>query len=557
MTHQVDVNGVIHEFPDEATPEMMQEALKHESNQQRIDAYTGILERPAKRLGEDAWSLLKDIGNTAGQGIPSALNQLFNDPKSLGKNVAAGASGILPNIYNSVLKTPSYLAHLGSDQLSNMIKKYTPQIPTEDVENFFGGKPKNQEDVDVRRLTGLAPIGLPIAKAGIKGVVNTGKGIVNTGIDAFRNVKPLEEALEKSGKEVESATQEAAPVKPGMINEPKNELEHIENEIGKHINAEGSHDVNASTAFVKRADSIEDYWSDAYKKFMTKIEDSKFHMPEKAMDNIGYDMDAIVKRVQAGANPRTVVKEMEKEALANQNPFYKNLISKAPTAKDTNAADFLAKHKDFRDALGGLKKDLNSDRYGSMEKQTIREAINKAKEVEKQIKKTLEEGLGEFKPEYDWLNKGFSEQIYPLRDNPVVEAARNGKLSDNIIKSIRTNEPGMPLVREIVKNDPELLRNVVGQRYMAKPSEIHSPNELMREYLDEMPEFKKLLKTKENILKKSSERKDISLKEKMRIEKELKDMKDKKSSARTKLKYVGGAALGYMGLSEAKKFFHL
>ena len=36
MVQQVDINGQIHEFPDEATPEMMEAALKKESASQKI-----------------------------------------------------------------------------------------------------------------------------------------------------------------------------------------------------------------------------------------------------------------------------------------------------------------------------------------------------------------------------------------------------------------------------------------------------------------------------------------------------------------------------------------
>ena len=37
MVQQVDVDGEIHEFPDEATPEMMQGALKKEAARQQFE----------------------------------------------------------------------------------------------------------------------------------------------------------------------------------------------------------------------------------------------------------------------------------------------------------------------------------------------------------------------------------------------------------------------------------------------------------------------------------------------------------------------------------------
>jgi len=170
----------------------------------------------------------------------------------------------------------------------------------------------------------------------------------------------------------------------------------------------------------------------------------------------------------------------------------------------------------------------------------------------------LREGLGEFKPEFDWINKGYAEQVFPLRKNPIVKAAQKGKLPKNIAESLRTNESGMPLMREIVRQDPELLRNVIGQRYKINPADVHHPDALMREYLDEMPQFKRLLQQKESILKKTAARKDISLKEKVRLEKQLSEIKaakEKEISQMTKAKkrakkkitkaaLIGGTTLG-------------
>jgi hypothetical protein len=130
-------------------------------------------------------------------------------------------------------------------------------------------------------------------------------------------------------------------------------------------------------------------------------------------------------------------------------------------------------------------------------------------------------------------------------------------------EALRTNEPGMPLMRELVRQDPELLRNVVGQRYKINPADVHHPDALMREYIDEMPQFKRLLQKKESIMKKTAARKDISLKEKIRLEKELSEIKKSKESeinqlkrekkqAKKKIKKgvigAGGAIGGYMGL---------
>jgi len=434
---------------------------------------------------------------------------------------------------------------------------------------FQPGSPENKAQLEDMIMsmagvpgagTGMTMVGRNIP--GIKEALVGTKNLAVKGYDKLKNlvssakqdIAPFEQKAQQAGKAHELASIEAEGVKPGLYQTPANELQDIEHEIGKHINIEGAHDVRAATGISERAKSVEKFWGDAFKQFEEKVKDSKFNMPESAMGNLSYDMEEVMKRLQQGDDPKKVVQQMQKEA---QNPFYEELISNAPTSKDINAGDFLAKYRDFRDALGGLKQDLKSERYGSVEKKSIKKAIEKGKLMEADIKNALNEGLGEFKPEFDWLNKGYSEQVFPLRKNPVIKAAKKGKLSTNIMKDLRTNEPGMGFLRDMVKEDPELLRNIVGQRYKLKPGEVHSPDEIMREYLDKMPEFTNLISKKESALAKYAKRKDITLKEKMRAEKELKEIMESKAKAKSKLKkaaWIGGTgALATIGLPMASK----
>jgi hypothetical protein len=434
------------------------------------------------------------------------------------------------------------------------------QMPSGKVSTMFGelerhpkemiaGSPQQKNMIDEMINSALPGSGL---YAGMRDPLmqmlgKAGRGVINTFKTARSDIPAAEQTAGKvisgaeqkalsAGEEAGIAEKEAEKVKPGLYEKPTTELENIEHEIGKHINIEATHDVPASAAIVNRVKSIEDFWSDAYKQLENKVADAHFQMPEQAMENLQYDQNEIMKRLRAGANPKTVMKEMEAEQKAAQNPYFKDLMEHAPTSADTNAKDFLAKHRDFRDALNGLKQDLKSEAILSGEKIKIREAIEKGKQVQKQVVDTLREGLGDYKNEFDWINKGYREQVFPLRKNPIVKAAQKGKLPKNMAEALRTNESGMPLMRDIVRQDPELLRNVVGQRYKINPADLHHPDALMREYLDEMPQFKRLLQKKEATMKKTAARKDISLKEKMRLEKELSEIKKAKESEINQLK---------------------
>lgn len=436
------------------------------------------------------------------------------------------------------------------NQPNPMVDTFLGKMPSRSPE-FEIGSPENKNLIEsmIEMLTGspgLKSTGAAISKGG--------SNLKNLVQSSLKDVKPYEEAAENAGKEYETASAEAEPVRPGIYTNPNSELESIEHEIGKHLNIKGQHDVRAAKAISNRVSDIEGFWGDKYKQFMDKIKESKFEMPKEAMKNTNYDLADIMSRIRSGANPRTVMTDIEKE---NENPFFKELMKSAPTSKDTNASSFLSKYKDFRDSIYGLKQDLKSDKYSSVEKQKINDAIKRASKVEGNIKQTLDEGLGEFKPEFDWINNGYSQQVFPLRNNPLVQSAKAGKLSSNIINSARTDEPGMSMVRDIIKQDPELLRNVVGQRYLKNPSEIHQPNELMNEFLGEMPELKNLIKDKEDLLSKTAKRKDISLKNKIEAERQLSEIKRSKSKSGKKLRKgiftaagLGGVNYGISGLSK-------
>lgn len=674
MVQQVDVDGEIHEFPDEATPAMMQAALKSEAAHQQFKSLmqNGILDRPIKKLGSDAWSLAKNIAGTAGRGIPATLNQAAADPGRALKNLGAGVSSIPFNVGNALLNVPQYVAGLESDKASNFLKKYTPEIPTEGIVNATFGEP-TQSDTDVRGLGSLLPAGIPLGKAVGKGAVTGVKaagsrvlGKTDAALEANEallgdrvqnkateleqktteaqtadevnkaaiakakqeigksdadlmqyNVSKRQKAIQSMGHEATNLQKELMGVKPAETDLPKAQENltrsqenlqsaqqmggDIDASIGQHLNEGAQHDVRAAQGISSRVQSIEDYWNNSYKKFTSDIADANFQMPKTAMEKLDYDKMSPTKLIQTfGPEAFYALKKGKIDQFLNKqkaadvkqaqgnNSYFSTLMEVAPTAADTNAADFLAKYKDFRDRTFKLSQRLRDPRVEEVEKQKMQDALGQARKMQGQMKEVLDTGLGEYKPEFERVNKGYSEQIYPLRDNPVVQNAQEGKLSDNIIKSLRTNQEGMPLVREIVKQDPEILRNVVGQRYFSGKSgreAIHNPNENMRQYLDEMPELKQLLEQKQaaneglqqaksnaeiaeqhhaeisnrdieskkiqkklddmqsdienhqdeidkmkthiDELTKTSKQKNISLKEKMQTEKELKDLRRK------------------------------
>jgi hypothetical protein len=207
------------------------------------------------------------------------------------------------------------------------------------------------------------------------------------------------------------------------------------------------------------------------------------------------------------------------------------IIDKAPKPTDVSADDFLTKYQDFRDARYELSQRAK-DSPTAMERKQARLAYNESKPIEDTVKKALYEGLGEHRPEFERINKGYSEQIYPLRANSVMKKALKGKLGPNTIEDLIGNGEGQELMRDLIKQDPELLRNILGQRYASKPEALHNIDEATAEYLYEMPELKKIIDEQKKIVSdkliavaKAKETKNISLQRKVAFETEAKELR--------------------------------
>lgn len=118
-----------------------------------------------------------------------------------------------------------------------------------------------------------------------------------------------------------------------------------------------------------------------------------------------------------------------------------------------------------------------------------------------------------------------------------------GKLSKDMIEELSGNAEGQELLRNMVKQHPESLRNILGQAYKKNPMKLYGDNAMIREYLNELPEFEKLLQKKSSTLENAVKRQDISLKEKVKLEDELKKLRQIKKKNKNIL-YTGAAVVG-------------
>jgi len=332
----------------------------------------------------------------------------------------------------------------------------------------------------------------------------------------------IEKEAEKIGTKLEST----ADLEKSMHEEANALKNKSYDEISSHLNLGAHHGVRGAKSIANRIESIENYWKSGFKDLRNKLKTSEFKMQK--LPDFGDDMLHAIKNIKdlEIKNGKLVIKNQPEVSRELQS-----IIDKAPTPKDVTADNFLTKYQDFRDARYDLLQRAKIANT-AQERKALFKAYEDSKPIEQSVKSALEQGLGEHSPEFKRINEGYSEQIYPLRNNKVVQKALKGKLGANTIEDLAGFGEGQELLRDIVKQDPELLRNIVGQRYAAKPQGLHEIDESAAEFLNEMPELKKILNEHEvgaqkqlAEINKLKEEKNINLKKKIELENQAKELK--------------------------------
>lgn len=287
----------------------------------------------------------------------------------------------------------------------------------------------------------------------------------------------------------------------------------VENEVSKHVNPNADHAVRASREMKHEITSINDYWSSAYKNLVTKLKNTKFKLTNQGrIPNIQKEVAVL----------------RSNEVLKANNEF-NQLMQKAPTHKDISASDFMSKQKDFRDARYDLLQRAKNE-PSAVKRKELFEAYDQSAGIDKIINQTLEEGLGEHLSEYKRINQGYSNEVFPLRDNPTATKIMNGQpMSSNIAHELSGDQEGQALLREIALRNNEVKRNIMGQQYKKATKDksgFYNPDETVREYSNTMPELNKLMGKRENAVNFANEAK-TNLDESKRLHDEAKSNNDK------------------------------
>lgn len=149
---------------------------------------------------------------------------------------------------------------------------------------------------------------------------------------------------------------------------------------------------------------------------------------------------------------------------------------------------------------------VRSSAYGKSQDEFNR-LIAQADAMDADVEKmahVIDDGLGEDNlKELHKLNHRYATEVAPLFKNKFFQhMQRNNKAPINMIEQL-TNEPfikstnpnkvtGTQILNQIIKADPELLQNVVGERFAHKPDALHQWDEAANSFIQHMPELQKM-----------------------------------------------------------------
>lgn len=279
------------------------------------------------------------------------------------------------------------------------------------------------------------------------------------------------------------------PQAESLLKTSEQKAAEAEQNISKHLGEGKAHDVRAAKKLNELIKNTKSDIGNIYKGVDQELKDTHVMLPKgREVNQITTDIQKAIKEGGYGS------KEVEK--LAQE-------LEEAQRGKDLVPGDnFLAMYRSTRSlankaARNSRKTDIDALDRAHWEKQNkeLTETADKMNEI---LKSHMSEDVYAKLQE---ANHRWKTEITPLYKNKLYyKITKEGRLPADIINQVRGTGEGQELLRSMIKSDPEILKNVVGQRYASNPKNLQKFDELSHEFIQEMPELQKMRETHREVL---------------------------------------------------------
>lgn len=297
--------------------------------------------------------------------------------------------------------------------------------------------------------------------------------------------KPIdEETFNTSQSLLKTKEQKSAEAESGI--EPHEEaLSEKEEEVGNVLGLGQAHRVRTA----KRLNPIlEARQKEVGNEFNTYIDNLKEQQVKLPLGRPEREVLAdITKHYQQGdlTSPEVVKLKQELETSGKENSMPAN--------------KFVSGYRTLKE----MAQKTRSSAYGKtpQEHDRLIEAADAMDIDVKRMEEILDKSLGgENLKELNRIKKRYATEIAPLFKNKFYQELQfKGKAPRNMLEAlsgephVKASNPnkvtGQKILNDLFKNDPELLRLLVGESFAKNPGELLKPNELLEQYLPHMPEL--------------------------------------------------------------------
>lgn len=260
------------------------------------------------------------------------------------------------------------------------------------------------------------------------------------------------------------------------------QLSDIENNMSEHLNKGASHDTRVAKQLFAVHDAERKELNKGYDNLTEDL--SQKHVAvdntEKIQHLNGQLMTLLKKDFQHTPESNEIVNEIEQ--LKNMPQVFRadKYLTMIRSAKDFARH---AREKAFSPNMNAAERQEWEHSYNNLDKMIEEMEDNFENSISKDDSRKLKK-----------LNTAWRTRVKPLQRNSTYQTIRfRGRINGNIMNTLRGTDPGDVIMRQTIKNNPEIAKNVVGQEFSKNPEKLHQAGELEQEYLDNMPQLQQML----------------------------------------------------------------
>lgn len=509
-------------------------------------------QRALSIVGHDITKLPPAIGravvgamNAAPRQIPGYFHQAMMDPERAIRNVGVGVGKVEQNAVNTPSNLLHYLAHIGAISKEHADKLYPRQ-----EENIIGNaiKPEGEQagDTLIQEAHNMLGLELPGAK-------KLGEILKRPAINAdtlirksFADVKPLENKLTESTQADEEAKNasieakqtarnelgqgnwenmphakmqaeeklaETPEVKPSTLpiesanaslenlENARNQhvqatrnLQQTENQISQHLNRGAAHDVDVASQILDMQEGPANANGHRTGGLRSQIGDVYDHVRDQ-LENHHIEIDNTEALRSAENRLMGLIQSVPSQAHTQNALNVLNEIDRLRSGERIPANRYLTMIRSAKDYAREARRQAFMPDVNAEERAQWHQRFNDLDDTVEHMEDIFESSIpAEQAENLRVANRAWRTQVKPLQRNTTYQTMlHRGRVEGNIMQTLRGTDRGDVLMRGMIRRNPELLRNVVGQQYAHNPEGLHDIGNLVQEYTSQMPELQGLI----------------------------------------------------------------